>query len=60
MNTHQAMHQVTDADLEALRPGCTQFLQCPSLRDGQRVEYKRPFIDMTRQLADRTSHDRRN
>ena len=47
-----AMHRVTRADLEAMRPGSTSFLDLKSLRNGQLVEYRPPAIDMTGRLKD--------
>lgn len=56
-DTH-AMHKVTRADLEAMRPGCTNFLDYKSLRNGVEVPYTPPRIDLVNKLADPTAHDR--
>lgn len=53
-----AMHKVTRADLEAMRPGSTAFLDMPSLRNGVEVPYSPPRIDLVTKLADTTAHDR--
>lgn len=53
-----AMHRVTKSDLEAMRPGCTDFLSLPSLRNGSRIDYQAPKIDMTNRLKDQQSHSR--
>lgn len=47
-----AMHKVTRADLEAMRPRSTSFLDLKSLRNGDLVDYRPPMIDMTGRLKD--------
>jgi hypothetical protein len=41
------------ADLEAQRPGCQDFLDCPSLRDGKREPYAPPSSDCVGTLRDK-------
>ena len=50
-----AMHNVTRSQLEAMRPGCTAFLDLPSLRNGERLPFTPPRIDMVGKLADQTN-----
>lgn len=42
----------TREQLEAMRPGCQDFLDCPSLKDGKRIPYSPPKADCVGKLAD--------
>lgn len=51
--TRRSLEGMSRADLEAQRPGCQDFLDCPSLRDGKREPYAPPSSDCVGTLKDK-------
>ena len=50
--TYENYKPQTREQLEAMRPGCQDFLDCPSLKDGKRIPYSPPKADCVGKLAD--------
>lgn len=50
---HSPLSGMSRADLEAQRPGCQDFLDCPSLRDGKREPYAPPSSGLVGTLKDK-------